>query len=130
MVVKRILLVCGLAGLMLAACACRPNIVGANAGVFSGGRLYAVASEDMTAVYGAAVKALGDLEMQITEKAKDVFSAKVIAKSADGKIIIVTIKPGTGDLTDFSIKVGTLGDEYRSQMIYDRIRQNLPAAGK
>jgi hypothetical protein len=99
--------------------------MGTDAAAYSGGVLRAVASKDMTVVYNASVKALEALEVDVTEKAKDVFSAKVVGKAADGKKIVISIKPGDGDLTNFSIKVGSYGNKYRSQRIYDEIQKAL-----
>jgi hypothetical protein len=56
---------------------------------------------------------------------KDVFSAKVIAKSADGKIISVKIMPEPGSKASYEIKVGAFGDEEMSQKIYNEIVANL-----
>jgi hypothetical protein len=126
MLAKRVLLVGALVAVSAGAHGCRaPNIVGTDAAVYSGGKLYAVSSKDMTAVYEAAVQALGDLELSITDKAKDVFSAKVSAKGADGKLVSVIIKPRQDDGTDLRIKVGPIGNEHRSQVIYQQIQKRL-----
>lgn len=125
MLAKRILTICALAGLVSAFCGCAPSLIGSDAGVYSAGRLYAVASRDVTSVYNATLNALANMEIEVTEKAKDVFSAKVVAKAADGKTITIRIKPGEGGLTNFSIKVGRVGNRYRSRVIYEQIRQNL-----
>jgi len=131
MLVRRISIVSVLAGLVLAVCGCAPSIIGSDAGAYSHGKLYAVTSGDITSVYEATLKAIQELEMEVTEKAKDVFYAKVVAKGADGKRITIRIKPGTGNLTDLSIKVGKLGgDKYRSRIIYERIQRNIKTGGK
>ncbi len=125
MLPKRILTIFVFAGVMLTICSCTPSLVGPNAGVYSSGRLYAVTSRDMNTVYQAALNALGYLEIEVTEKAKDFFYARVVAKGADGKTITIRIKPGQGEFTNFSIKIGTVGDRHRSEVIYEQIRQNL-----
>jgi len=125
MLAKRILRIFVLAGVMLAIFGCAPSLVGPDAGVYSTGKLYAVTSRDMNTVYQAALNALGYLEIEVTEKAKDFFYARVVAKGADGKTITIRIKPGIGELTNFSIKIGTVGDKHRSEVIYEQIRQNL-----
>ena len=123
---KRIVLYCMLVALVPIASSCSPPaLVGTDAAAYSGGILRAVASKDMTTVYNASVKALEALEVDITDKAKDVFSAKVVGKAADGKKIVITIKPGDGDLTKFSIKVGSYGNNSRSLRIYDEIQKRL-----
>lgn len=125
MLVKQILTVSVLAVLVMAVCGCAPTIIGSDAGVYSRGTLYAVASRDITAVYNATQNALMSLELEITEKSKDVFSAKVLAKAADARKITIKIKPGEAGITNFTIKVSGRGAKHRARVIYDRIRQNL-----
>jgi len=129
MSMQRICTVCMLAGLMLAMCGCgRPTIIGSNAAVYQSGsgKLYAVASQDMNNVYLATLEALKKLELEVTEQAKDVFIAKIVAKAADGKKITIWIKPGPDDSSELSIKTGRLvGNEERSRVIYKQIQQNL-----
>ena len=125
MVAKRITLAVLLAALVIGSVACRPNIVGGDAGVYQNMTLYALANYDMGTVYAASVKALEQLEVDITSKAKDVFSAKVVGKAADGKTITITIKPRTEQTCELSIRVGTFGSKYRSGVIYEQIRKNL-----
>jgi hypothetical protein len=108
-------------------CGCgRPTIIGSNAAVYSGGKLYAVAGKDLNSVYLATQKALKQLELEVVEQAKDVFIAKIVAKAADGKKITIWIEPGSGDGSELSIRTGKFGgNESRSRVIYEKIRQNL-----
>jgi hypothetical protein len=112
---------------MLAVCGCgRPNLIGTDAAVYSGGKLYAVAGQDMNSVYSATQKALQQLELEVIEQAKDVFIAKIVAKAADGKKITIWIEPGPDDSSELSIRTGKFGgNENRSRVIYEKIRQNL-----
>ncbi|MHC4395078.1 MAG: DUF3568 family protein [Planctomycetota bacterium] len=125
MLVKRILTVSVLAYLLVGVCGCAPTIIGSDAGVYSRGTLYAVASRDITTVYNATLNALVSLELEVTEKSKDVFSAKVIATAVDARKITIKIKPGEAGITNFSIAVSGRGSKHRTRVIYDRIRQNL-----
>jgi hypothetical protein len=100
---------------------CAPTIVSTDAGVYQHGKLYAMASKDIDAVYQATLQAMDKLQVAVTDKAKDVFGAKVVAKSADNKIIAVKIKPTEGQKTQFEISVGAFGNEERSRKIYDEI---------
>lgn len=129
MSIQRMCTICVLAGLMLAVCGCgRPNLIGTDAAVYSRGKLYAVAGQDMNSVYSATQKALQQLELEVIEQAKDVFIAKIVAKAADGKKITIWIEPGPGDSSELSIRTGKLGgNESRSRVIYEKIRQNLGA---
>lgn len=127
MSIQRKCTVCVVAGLMLAICGCgRPTIIGSDAGVYSGGKLYAVAAQDMNRVYLATQRAMKQLELEVTEQAKDVFIAKIVAKAADGKKVTIWIEPGPDNSSKLSIKTGKiLGEEERSRVIYKQIQQNL-----
>jgi len=127
MTVRQLLLVCVGAMVMVSAVGCAPKIISSEAGVYQGGTMYAVSSKDMDSVYQATLQAMDKLELKVTDKMKDVFSAKIIAKSADGKMIVVEIKPAENKETRYSIRVGTLGDEERSQKIYSEISNALAA---
>jgi hypothetical protein len=112
-------------GLAVSGWGCAPSIIGDDAGVYHLGKLYGVSSRDVDSVYGASLSAMDELEVEVKDKAKDVFSAKVVAKSADGKTIRVRIKPSGEERTSFSIKVGLLGNKRRSKVIYEKIERNL-----
>lgn len=130
MSIRKILLVVCLGGMTLAGVACKPELVGADAAVYSGGKLYAVVSRNLDTVYAAATKAVRDLELEVKEEAKDVFSGKVLAVGADGKNVSVILKPRPDGSTDVSVKVGPLGNQQRSVVIFDQIKKNLGMAGK
>ncbi len=115
-------------GLMLAVCGCgRPNLIGTDAAVYSGGKLYAVSSQDLNSVYAATVKALEQLEVEVIENAKDVFYAKVVGKIADGKTITIRIEPEANNITNVNIKASKFlaGNEERARAIYKKIKENL-----
>jgi len=126
MSIQRKCTVCVLAGLMLAMCGCgKPNLIGTDAAVYSQGKLYAVSGRDLNSVYVATVAALQQLEIEVTETAKDVFYAKVVGKVADGRTVTIRLEPGADNVTDLRIKSGTFGNEERSRVIYEKIQQNL-----
>ena len=127
MSIQRKCTVCVLAALMLAMCGCgKPTIIGSDAAVYSGGKLYAVAGKDLNSVYLATQRALKQLELEVVEQAKDIFIAKIVAEAADGKKITIWIEPGQDDGSRLSIKTGSLmGNEERSRVIYKQIQQNL-----
>jgi hypothetical protein len=131
MLAKRALLVLLEVVLIVGVIGCAPTIVSTDAGVFQHGKLYAASSKDMDAVYTAALYAMDKLQLQVTDKAKDVFAARVVAKSADGKSVCVTMKPEPGNKTSFEIAVKTLGgDEERSRKIYDEMMTGLTMKSK
>ena len=117
-----------LAGLMLSVFGCgRPNLIGTDAAVYSGGKLYAVASQDLNSVYDATVTALEQLEVEVIETAKDVFYAKVVGKVADGKTITIRMEPGANNITNITIKASKFmsGNEERARVVYTQIKLNL-----
>jgi methionine-rich copper-binding protein CopC len=119
------LLICLEAAVIAGVIGCAPAIVSPDAGVYQHCKLYAMSSKDMDSVYAATLAAMDKLQLHVSDKMKDVFSAKVIAKSADGKIITVKIKPEPGNKTSFNIQVGAFGNEEMSQKIYDEILVGL-----
>jgi hypothetical protein len=125
---RRITKVLVFAGLMLVVCGCgRPNLVGTDAAVYSGSKLYAVVSQDLNSVYDATATALTQLEIEVAEKAKDVFYAKIVGAIADGQTITVRMEPGENNTTNLSISGGSVlsGNEERARTIYEKIKQNL-----
>jgi hypothetical protein len=79
----------------------------------------------MDTVYNAALQAMSKLELNLVDKAKDAFGAKVVAKSSDDKRIVVEIKQTKDSKTMYSIKVGAFGNEERSRMIFDEMNKTL-----
>jgi hypothetical protein len=127
MLAKRILLAC-LAGLVVGTIGCAPNYVSSEGGTYQWGTLYAVTNKDMDSVYAATLFAMDKLQLQVTNKMKDAFGAKVIAKSADGKIIVVKIKPPSDNKTGYQIHAGAFwGDEEKARKIYAEIGNGLAA---
>ena len=115
-------------GVMLVLCGCgRPKLIDSDAPVYSRGQLYAVADQDLDSVYSATVTALKELDLEVTETAKDVFYAKVIGKVADETTIIIRMEPVTDKTTNLSIKVSKFlsGNEDRARTLYEKIKQNL-----
>jgi hypothetical protein len=125
---RRIMKVLVFAGLMLVVCGCgRPNLVGTDAAAYSGSKLYAVVSQDLNSVYDATLTALTQLEIEVAEKAKDVFYAKIVGAIADGQTITIRMEPGENNTTDLNISGGNglSGNEERARTIYEQIKQNL-----
>jgi hypothetical protein len=117
-----------LAVLMLSVCGCgRPNLIGADAAVYSRGTLFAVVNHDLNSVYAATEKALNQLEVDVIETAKDVFYAKIVGKIADGKTITIRMEPGEKNNTNIDIKASKFltGNEERARVIYTQIKLNL-----
>jgi hypothetical protein len=113
-------------GLMFVVCGCStPTLIGTDAAVYSNGKLYAVSSQDLDKVYAATVAALKQLEIEVTDTAKDVFYAKVTGKVADGNTITIRLEPGADNVTNIKIKASRFGNEERSRVIYNKIKESL-----
>ena len=125
MFVKRVLPLSLTVLILVGFAGCAPTIVGTNMGVYRVGKLYSVSDKDVETVYNATLQAMDKLQIDVTSKAKDIFAAKVVARSADGKDITVNIKPIVDDKTEYTIQVGSLGDEERSRMIFTEIKNIL-----
>lgn len=121
---EKMLLVC-LMMVVAGVIGCAPAFTSSDAGVYQYGKLYATSSKDMDSVYAATLSAMDKLQLHVSDKIKDVFSAKVIAKSADSKIITVKIKPEAGNKAAYNIQVGAFGNEEMSRKIYDEIVAGL-----
>jgi len=76
-------------------------------------------------VYAATVAALKQLEIEVTDTAKDVFYAKVVGKVADGNTVTIRLEPGADNVTNIRIKASRFGNEERSRVIYEKIKENL-----
>ncbi len=126
---KHVMLICFMGFILMLGWSCAPSIITLDTGVYQNGILYATSSKDLTAVYDATLAALAKLEFQVTGKAKEAFFAKVDAKIADGRKIIVHIKPGEENRTDFLIKVETFNQE-KSVLIFDEIQRHLGVKAK
>jgi hypothetical protein len=126
MSIKEICKVSVFTSLMLAVFGCSsPILIGNNAAAYSGGTLYAVSSQGLDKVYAATTAALKQLEIEITKTAKDVFYAKVVGKVADGNTITIRMEPGTDNVTNLRIKASRFGNEERSRVVYEKIKENL-----
>ena len=75
--------------------------------------------------WNAAVKALEDMNLKIDQKSNNAINGKIEAKRADNKPVTVSLKYKSTNETDVNIRVGLLGDENASNVIKDRIAQEL-----
>ena len=132
MVTRQIALVLCVLGLAVGASGCLAVAVGAGAGgtvAYLAGDLETEEPYDIDTVYAAAQKAVNDLDLHIIggETTKDALSAKITARDAADKKVVVKLKSTTSGHTEVSIRIGTFGDDIKSQLIRDEIRKNLKA---
>jgi hypothetical protein len=89
------------------------------------GDLEAVESKKLDVVYEATLKAVDELELNVTKKTKDVLSAVIVARDAQDKKITIKLSATTEKTTKLSIRIGLFGSETKSRLIYQKIRDNL-----
>ena len=106
---------------------CLAAAVGAGAGTvaYMRGDLEAIETNDIDTVYAATKKAIEQLELNLSSDTKDALSAEIVARDAQDKKIIIKLKSTTESTTEISIRVGTFGNETKSRLIHDQIKNNL-----
>ena len=106
---------------------CAVALIGAGAGTvaYVKGSLKAVLDQDVDHVYQATLKTLKELEILPTQKQKDALSALVVGRTSADKKIKIKLKAVESNLTQLSIKIGVFGDQAQSQVVYDKIKENL-----
>ena len=119
---------CVLVGLVCSGCfAFAVGAAGGVAGaVYVMGKLKDEVDHPVPVVHEAAVAAMKDLELKVTEDKVDKLSAHVESAFSDGVNIWIDIDSVSDSRTLVTIRVGVVGDEVRSRKIYDTIRQHLP----
>jgi uncharacterized protein YceK len=108
---------------------CAAVVVGGAAGagtvVYVKGQL----NEDMNApvsnVYDASLAALKELDLPIIEDNHDTLSAKIKSKFADGDDVWIQIESLSAESSKITIRVGIMGDEYKSRKIINAIHSHL-----
>jgi RNase adaptor protein for sRNA GlmZ degradation len=102
---------------------------GAAGAVYVMGKLTEEVSGDVPAVHGAALTAIKDLELKLSEDRADKLSAHMESEFADRAHVWIDLKSIGETRTRVTIRVGLTGDEVRSRKILDTIKQYLPQAG-
>jgi hypothetical protein len=125
---EQIFLTILLIGMMLLNGGCVVAAVGLGAAgtvAYARGDLQAVESVGIDDLYKATLKSLDELELHPTTKSKDALSAVIIARDAEDKKVTIKLKAETEDSTSLSIRIGVFGNETKSRLIYEKIRENL-----
>lgn len=125
---NRVLLTILLGCMAVSTGGCLLVAVGAGAAgtvAYISGDLDAVESRSLADVYEATLKALKQLELSTTKETKDALSAVVVARDAQDKKITIKLRAPSEESTKISVRVGVFGDETKSRLIYQKIRDNL-----
>ena len=130
--IQSICLILILAGLMLNSAGCLVVAAGAGAAgtvAYMRGDLETEEPYRLDVVYAATREAAEQLELSVLEgkTEKDALSATIVARDAADKRVTIHLRAQTEQTTRISIRIGTFGDQTKSQMIYNRIKENLRA---
>lgn len=115
--------VCGLSG-------CPVFLLGgaaAGTAVYQVGALNATRNITLDEAYNSGVQALEDLGVVIVSKEKDGLTGFIVAKGTEDVSIKIRTKKIFDDVTEINIRVGLIGDELQSRLIYDRMEKIFTA---
>ena len=111
---------------------CVALVVGAAGGaagaIYVMGKLTEELSYDVPAVHGAALTAMKELGLALSEDRADTLSAHMESEFADRAHVWIDLESMKESRTRVAIRVGLTGDEVRSRKILETIRQSLPPA--
>jgi hypothetical protein len=103
---------------------------GAGTVVYIKGQLNEDINAPVTKVYAASISTLKDLGLPIIEDRHDSLSAKIKSEFADGSNVWIEIESLTSESCKVTIRVGIMGDEYKSRQILDHIHKHISAGGR
>lgn len=103
----------------------KPDGAAAWGAKYSMGNLKSRESASIDKVYDATLKALDELKLAVLQKNADSMSGKIVARDVADKKITVSLTATTDGQTKLTIKVGMLGDEAKSRLIYEQIKKRL-----
>jgi hypothetical protein len=101
---------------------------GAAGAVYVLGKLTDELDHDVPIVHRAAVAAMNDLGLKLSENRSDKLSAHMESEFSDGTNIWLDMQSIADARTKLTIRVGVTGDEVRARKIDDMIRSHLPRA--
>lgn len=108
---------------------CFALVVGAAAGaggvIWAKGKLSQDVNSTIDRAYSASIASLKRLELPIMVDKKDKSSGRIESEYADGKHVWIDLDYVTKTTTKIEVRVGTLGDQVRSQEIMDNILRHL-----
>jgi hypothetical protein len=117
-----------LASFALSISGCAIALVGAGAAAGVGyikGDLEATLEDDVEDVYRASLQALNKLKLAVISRQMDALSAKITSRTSEDKKIQIKIKRIDRRNTKLAIRIGVFGNETKSRIIYDKIKENL-----
>ena len=92
---------------------------------YASGNLSTTLSADVEKSYDVSLKALDQLQLVPTEKAKDALGARLVAKTSANKKVTIMLTRVSDTTTALTIKIGAMGDKDMSRTIFAKIMENL-----
>ena len=120
-----ILLLVGTAAIIQGCVVAAVGVGAAGTVAYVRGDLEVVESKNLDAVYKATEKAMDELGLTVSKKTKDALSAVIIARDAQDKKTTIKLSATAEGATKISIRIGIFGNETKSRLIYQKIRDNL-----
>ncbi len=101
--------------------------MGAGSVAYSKGKLESKEAASVPHVQKATVNALAQLKLPVFNERGDAATARVESRYSDGTPVTIDLESKGTSVTQVSIRVGTFGDQGRSQQLLSAINRNLPA---
>jgi hypothetical protein len=92
---------------------------------YNKGNLKGNYSAPVAEVWEATQAALTEIGVQPKEKSHDAFGGEIKAELYDGKSLKVKLVRIADNLTEVGVKVGTFGDQARSELVHSEIAKQL-----
>jgi hypothetical protein len=99
---------------------------GAAGAVYVMGKLQDEINRPLPVVHDAAVAAMKNLELKLSEDRIDKISAHMESSFSDGPHVWMDMESVSDSRCRITIRVGLTGDEVRSRKIYEAVKQHLP----
>ncbi|MCI0652542.1 MAG: DUF3568 domain-containing protein [Planctomycetes bacterium] len=100
--------------------------IAAGAAVYANGDLTSTARVSLDEGWNATLGAVRDLELRTSEQKKDGVQGTLVAKGANDTPYKICLENKGPDRTEFSIRVGVIGDKEKSEIVLAKIRSRLP----
>jgi len=118
-------LICGVIILVQGCMVAAVGVGAAGTVAYVKGDLESVEAASLDDVYSAAEKAVDELGLFVISKKKDALSATIITRDTADKKIKIYLASDSKETTKIFIRVGIFGDEAKSRLVYDKIKEYL-----
>ena len=89
------------------------------------GELRSTVDAGVPAVIASAERAVKDMGLSLVSATSDEAEGEVVARTAQDRRVLIRARSESENVTRYTIRVGTFGDESLSRMIDDKIRAGL-----